>query len=187
VKITPINRHWFHPKWTISIQKGPRGWKGASTPPIEAAHKRKFICSERREVVRYRCAQASPIPLGRCKSSTITAETRALTGAVFLTGGERGPVRQIALKNKRPPTEAASGLPAKGDNPSMYIPIGSGDQDAAYYERERPSGSYSKSISHLILRAFSDRAHSIDLQRKGSQIVPLSKSRHATSNFKTGQ
>jgi hypothetical protein len=60
----------------------------------------------------------------------------------------------------------------------MYIPIGSGDQDAAYYERERPSGSYSKSISHLILRAFSDRAHSIDLQRKGSQIVPLSKSRH---------
>ena len=102
MKITPINRHWFHPKWTISIQKGPRGWKGASTPPIEAAHKRKFICSERREVVRYRCAQASPIPLGRCKSSTITAETRALTGAVFLTGGERGPVRQIALKNKRP-------------------------------------------------------------------------------------
>src|SRR5665811_656563 len=75
----------------------------------------------------------------------------------------------------------------KGDNPSMYVPIGSGDQDAAYYERERPSGSYSKSISHLILRAFSDRAHSIDLQRKGSQIVPLSKSRHATSNFKTGQ
>src|SRR5665811_1346023 len=75
----------------------------------------------------------------------------------------------------------------KGDNPSMYIPIGSGDQDAAYYERERPSGSYSKSLSHLILRAFSDRAHSIDLQRKGSQIVPLSKSRHATSNFKTGQ
>jgi hypothetical protein len=60
----------------------------------------------------------------------------------------------------------------------MYIPIGSGDQEAAYYERERPSGSYSNSISHLILRAFSDRAHSIDLQRKGSQIVPLSKSRH---------
>jgi hypothetical protein len=55
------------------------------------------------------------------------------------------------------------------------LPIGSGDQDAAYYERERPSGSYSKSISHLMLRAFSDRAHSIDLQRKGSQIVPLSK------------
>ena len=127
-----------------------------------------------------------PSSLGRCKSSTITAQIRALIGAVFLTGGERGPVRQIALKNKRPPTEAASGLPAKGDNPSMYIPIGSGDQDAAYYERERPSGSYSKSISHLILRAFSDRAHSIDLQRKGSQIVPLSKSRHATSNFKTG-
>ena len=59
------------------------GRKGVSTPPIGAAHKRKFICSERREVVRYRCAQASPIPLGRCKSSTITAETRALTGAVF--------------------------------------------------------------------------------------------------------
>ena len=97
------------------------------------------------------------VPLRRCESSTITAQTRALTGAVFLTGGERGPVRQIALKNKRPPTEAASGLPAKGDNPSMYIPIGSGDQDAAYYERERPSGSYSKSISHMIFQPFADR------------------------------
>src|ERR1035437_8917070 len=26
-----INRHWFHPKWTTSIQKGPEGLKGAST------------------------------------------------------------------------------------------------------------------------------------------------------------
>jgi hypothetical protein len=45
----------------------------------------------------------------------------------------------------------------KGDNPSMYVPTGSRDQDAAYYERERPSGSYSKSISHLIFQPFADR------------------------------
>jgi len=39
----------------------------------------------------------------------------------------------------------------------MYVPTGSRDQDAAYYERERPSGSYSKSISHLIFQPFADR------------------------------
>jgi hypothetical protein len=36
-------------------------WKGANS---EATHKRKFICSAFREVVRCRCAYQSPTPLG---------------------------------------------------------------------------------------------------------------------------
>jgi hypothetical protein len=30
-----INRHWFHPKWTTSIQKGPEGLKGATVGGLE--------------------------------------------------------------------------------------------------------------------------------------------------------
>jgi hypothetical protein len=38
--------------------------------------------------------------------------------------------KQWIETNKKPPTEAAAGLSAKGDNPQMQIPIGSGDQNA---------------------------------------------------------
>jgi hypothetical protein len=52
---------------------------GDGKGPVLGGHKRKFICSALREVVRYRCAFS--------ESSTFTAQTRALTGAVFLKLG----------------------------------------------------------------------------------------------------
>ena len=51
--------------------------------PINAANKRKIICSAIRDVCKYYCAYVSPVSFGRCVSSTITAQARALTGAGF--------------------------------------------------------------------------------------------------------
>ena len=59
-------------------------WKGAST---RRPHKQKFICSAIREVVRYR--RASFV------SSPITAQTRALTGAVFF---KKNPSREARAR-----------------------------------------------------------------------------------------
>jgi hypothetical protein len=61
----------------------------------EASHKRKFICSALREVVRCRCAQTPLSSHGAaCIPSTSTAQTRALTGAVFFNKKLRRPKRR---------------------------------------------------------------------------------------------
>jgi len=51
---------------------------------IEPVYKRKFICSVLREVVRYRCAPASPISSRAMRILHYHCTTRALIGAVFL-------------------------------------------------------------------------------------------------------